>query len=111
MLVLPILVATNSVYRFVMGTPKVHGLPVLVVSATAAVFMLIGAVILGGDDDDGDNEGADLAMRAVLLDTIADVATAGGVAVSGGVILAAPGLSWLDPAVALVIATVVGYHA
>jgi cobalt-zinc-cadmium efflux system protein len=109
---LSILVATSSVYRLVAGTPEVHGLPVLVVSAVAAVVMLIGALILGGDeDDDGDNEGADLAMRAVLLDTVADAATAAGVAISGGVIMAAHGLYWLDPAVALVIASIVSYHA
>jgi divalent metal cation (Fe/Co/Zn/Cd) transporter len=33
------------------------------------------------------------------------------VAVSGGIILATHGLYWLDAAVALVIAVVVGYHA
>jgi cobalt-zinc-cadmium efflux system protein len=112
--VLSILVATSSVYRLATGTPKVHGLPVLVVSAVAAVVMLIGAIILGGDDDendDGGNGGADLALRAVLLDTVADAATAAGVAISGSVILAAHGLYWLDPAVALVIASIVCYHA
>ena len=50
-------------------------------------------------------------MRAVLLDTAADAAAAAGVAVAGGVILAAGGLFWIDPAVAFVIAVVVGYHA
>jgi len=50
-------------------------------------------------------------MRAVLLDTLADSAAAAGVAVTGAIILADPGLSWLDPAIALVIAAVVGYHA
>ncbi|HWG61619.1 MAG TPA: cation transporter [Streptosporangiaceae bacterium] len=50
-------------------------------------------------------------MKAVLLDTAADAAAAGGVAISGAVILAAGGLYWLDPAVALIIAVVVGYHA
>jgi len=52
-----------------------------------------------------------LARRAVLLDTLADSAAAAGVAVTGAASLAAPGLSWLDPAIALVIAAVVGYHA
>jgi divalent metal cation (Fe/Co/Zn/Cd) transporter len=33
------------------------------------------------------------------------------VAVTGAIILADPGLSWLDPAIALVIAAVVGYQA
>jgi cobalt-zinc-cadmium efflux system protein len=51
-----------------------------------------------------------LNIEAVLLDTAADAAAAGGVAVSGAVILATGGWYWLDPAVALVIAVVVGYH-
>jgi Co/Zn/Cd efflux system component len=93
------------------GAPKVYGLPVLVVSATAALVMLIGSTILRADNDDGDDVGADLAMRAILLDTVADAATASGVAISGGVILVAHGLYWLDPAVALVIGSIVGYHA
>jgi divalent metal cation (Fe/Co/Zn/Cd) transporter len=43
--------------------------------------------------------------------TAADAAAAAGVAVAGAVILATGGLFWLDPAVAFVIALVVGYHA
>ena len=82
----------------------------LIVSAVAAAAMLAGALILGGDPSDGD-EGEDLTMKAVLLDTAADAAAAGGVAVSGAVILAAGGWYWLDPVVALAIAVVVGYHA
>ena len=50
-------------------------------------------------------------MKAVLLDTAADAAAAAGVAVSGAVILGAGGWYWLDPAVALLIAVIVGYHA
>jgi cobalt-zinc-cadmium efflux system protein len=38
-------------------------------------------------------------------------AAAGGVAVTGAVILATRGWYWLDPAVALGIAVVIGYHA
>jgi cobalt-zinc-cadmium efflux system protein len=52
-----------------------------------------------------------LNIKAVLLDTAADAAAAGGVAVTGAVILATRGWYWLDPAAALVIATVIGYHA
>jgi cobalt-zinc-cadmium efflux system protein len=73
--------------------------------------MLIGAVILKGDAEDADDTEGDRAnIRAVLLDTVADAAAAAGVAVTGAVILISGGLSWLDPAVALVIATVIGYH-
>ena len=46
-------------------------------------------------------------MKAVLLDTAADV----GVAASGAVILGTGGWYWLDPATALVIAVAIGYQA
>jgi len=55
--------------------------------------------------------GGDLPVAAVLLDTVADAAAAAGVAIAGAVILAVRGWYWLDPAVALVIAVLVAYHA
>ncbi len=110
LLVLNILIAVAAVQRLAAGTRRVEGLPVLIVSGVAATVMLAGALILRGDpDDDGGEE--DLNVKAVLLDTAADAAAAGGVAVSGAVILGAGGWYWLDPAVALVIAVIVGYHA
>jgi hypothetical protein len=45
-----------------------------------------------------------------VLDAAADAAAASGVEVSGAVILAAGAQYWLDPAVALIIAAVVGYR-
>ncbi len=113
LLVLSVLVAAGAVDRLIAGAHQVHGLPVLIVSAIAAAVMLGGAVLLGGDPDDGGDGGedGDLNMRAVLLDTAADAAAAAGVAVTGAVILVACGLYWFDPAVALVIAAVVSYHA
>jgi cobalt-zinc-cadmium efflux system protein len=106
LLVLNILIAAAAVQRLATGARRVEGLPVLIVSGLAAVVMLAGALVLG--DDDG---GEDLNIKAVLLDTTADAAAAAGVAVSGAVILGAGGWYWLDPAVALVIAVIVGYHA
>jgi cobalt-zinc-cadmium efflux system protein len=70
--------------------------------------MTAGASILRADDD-ADEE--DLSVAAVLLDTIADAVAAAGVAITGAVILAAGGLYWLDPAVALVISAVISWHA
>jgi cobalt-zinc-cadmium efflux system protein len=110
LLALELLVAAGAADRLLTRTPPVSGLPVLVVSAIAAVVMTIGAVILRGDaDDDADEE--DLSVAAVLLDTIADAAAAAGVAVTGAIILAARGLYWLDPAVALLVAVIIGWHA
>ena len=118
LLVLEVLVAVAAIGRLVSGAPEVHGLPVLVVSAAAALAMAVGALILRGDDagDDGDDgDGAagerDDSVAAVLLDTVADAAAAAGVAVTGAIILATGGWYWLDPAVALVIAIIVAYHA
>jgi cobalt-zinc-cadmium efflux system protein len=99
-----------AIQHLATGTHRVEGLPVLIVSAIAAVVMLAGALVLGAaaDDDDGEE---DLNVKAVLLDTAADAAAAAGVAVSGAIILGAGGWYWLDPATALVIAVAVGYRA
>ena len=108
--VLSMLVIAVSVRRLLAGTHEVHGLPVLVVSAVAAIFMLVGALILGGDEDDED-EGANLNMRAVLLDTAADSVAAAAVAVAGAVIVVTGGTYWLDPSVAILVSAVVAFHA
>jgi cobalt-zinc-cadmium efflux system protein len=106
------LVVAEAVRRLAAGGPQVHGLPVLIASGAAALAMLGGGLILRGDEPgEEDSEGDRANMRAALLDTLADSAAAAGVAVTGAIILAWPGVSWLDPAVALVIALVIGYHA
>jgi cation diffusion facilitator family transporter len=113
LLVLELLVAAAAIGRLVTGTPQVDGLPVLVVSGIAALVMAAGALILRGDATAGPGQEAerDLSVAAVLLDTVADAAAAGGVAAAGGIILATGGWYWLDPAVALAIAAVGAYHA
>jgi cobalt-zinc-cadmium efflux system protein len=118
LLVLEVLVAGAAIGRLVAGAPEVDGLPVLIVSAVAALAMTAGALILRGDDDDDREEDADgtpgdrdASIAAVLLDTVADAAAAAGVAVTGAIILATGSWYWLDPAVALAIAVVVAYHA
>lgn len=106
------LVATEAVRRLAVGTGHVHGLPVLVASGVAALTMLVAGLIVRGDAPDEDDTDGDRAnMRAVALDTLADSAAAGGVALTGAVIMVDPSLSWLDPSVALAIAVVIGYHA
>jgi cobalt-zinc-cadmium efflux system protein len=110
LLVLNIAIAVAALQHLATGAHRVQGLPVVIVSAIAAVVMLAGALVLGGDDGDGDGT-EDLNVKAVLLDTAADAAAAAGVAVSGAIILSADGWYWLDPATALAIAVIVGYHA
>lgn len=109
LLTLELLVAAGALDRLFTRTPHVAGLPVLIVSAIAAVVMTIGAFVLRGDEEE--EEDGDLSVAAVLLDTIADAAAAAGVAITGAVILAAGGLFWLDPAVALVVAVVISWPA
>jgi len=113
LLVLELLVASAATYRLITHTPRVHGLPVLVVSGIAALVMTAGALILRADSDDDEDEGGerDLSVAAVLLDTVADAAAAAGVAATGAIILATGGWYWLDPAAALAIAMIVAYHA
>lgn len=111
LLVVNALIIAGATVRLLHGVRRVHGLPVLLVSAVAAAVMLVGAVILAGDAEDGDSAGAALTMRAVLLDTAADAAAAAGVATAGGVMFALQGDYWVDPVVATLIALVVGYHA
>lgn len=104
-------VAVEAVRRLVAGTETVRGVPVLVASGTAAAVMVAGALILRADESDDDDTDADRAnMRAVLLDTVADAAAAAGVAAAGAVIAVTGAWYWLDPAVALVISAVIGYH-
>ncbi|HET7243979.1 MAG TPA: cation diffusion facilitator family transporter [Streptosporangiaceae bacterium] len=111
LLILELLVAGAAVDRLITHRVPVDGLPVLVMSGIAAVAMLIGALVLRGDEDDEEGEERDPSVAAVLLDTVADAATAAGVALVGAIILAMDGWYWLDPAVALAIAVVVAYHA
>jgi cobalt-zinc-cadmium efflux system protein len=109
LLVLEVLVVGAAAERLITRTPQVHGLPVLIVSGVAALTMTAGALVLQADDDDAD--GRDLSVAAVLLDTVADAAAAAGVAATGLIILVTGGWYWLDPAVALIIAVVIAYHA
>lgn len=105
LLLVTLAVAAEAIDRLIGGSPDIHGLPVLVISVIAAGAMILCAHILGSIESD------DFNMRSVMLDTVADAAAAIGVAIGGAVILIAHGAYWLDAAVALMIAVVVGYHA
>jgi cobalt-zinc-cadmium efflux system protein len=104
LLVVTLAVGVDAVHRLSAGAPAVHGVPVVVVSLIAAGAMVACAFILG-------DVAGDLNMQSVMLDTVADAAAAIGVAVSAALILMTNGNYWLDSAIALVIALVVGYHA
>jgi cobalt-zinc-cadmium efflux system protein len=58
-----------------------------------------------------ERDGHDLNMRAALLHMAGDAGSAGGVAVTGAIIFLVGGLSWLDPAMSLVIAGLIAVQA
>ena len=105
LLVVTAVVIVEALRRLIGGAPHVAGLPVIVVSLIAGAVMAICALIIGTVESE------DLNMRSVMLDTLADGASAAGVAVSGAIILANKGVYWLDSAVALGIALIITYHA
>jgi cobalt-zinc-cadmium efflux system protein len=105
LLLVTAVVIVEGLRRLATGTPHVEGLPVIVVAVIAALVMAICALIIGTVESD------DLNMRSILLDTLADAVSAGGVTISGAIILATKGSYWLDPTVALGIAVIIAYHA
>ena len=112
LLVVVVAVLIEASHRLMTKSFEMAPTPVIWTAVVAAVFMTIGALILGGDMDVADDTTADrLNMRAVLLDTIADAVSAGAVARCGIIMLVTGGFGWLDAVVAAVIALVVGYHA
>ncbi|MBO0892906.1 MAG: cation transporter, partial [Acidimicrobiales bacterium] len=89
--VLSILVVATAIDRLALRPPQVQGLPVVVMSAIAGGVMIAAAVVLRIDFDGDDDSDEALSHRAVLLDTVADAASAFGVAGAGAVILATGG--------------------
>lgn len=106
LLVVAALIAAESIRRLAWGAPEVHGLPVLIVSAVTMAVLLAGARVLGAS---AANE--DLHMRSVLLDTLADAAAAGAVAIAGAVIALTGRFFWLDSVLALAISALVAAPA
>ena len=65
LLVVTLLVVLEAVRRLLHGTPQIHGLPVLVVSAVTTAVMVLGVLVLGREAGQ-----EDLHMRSVLIDTV-----------------------------------------
>jgi cobalt-zinc-cadmium efflux system protein len=96
----------SAIHRLFTSTPQIDGLSVMRVSIVATIIMFICALILGRDAGK-----EDLHMRSVLLDTIADGASAAAVAITGGIIFLTGGFYWLDSAITLVISVVIVFSA
>jgi cobalt-zinc-cadmium efflux system protein len=105
LLVVTIAVIIEALSRLIGGAPHVEGLPVIIVSVVAGAVMASCALVIGTVEE------GDFNMRSVMLDTLADGASAAGVAASGAIILIVGGVYWLDSAIALGIAAIVAYHA
>lgn len=106
LLVVTVLVSVEAVRRLLHGAPVIAGLPVLIVSAVSTAVMVAGVFVLGLDAGE-----EDLHMRSVLLDTASDALASAAVAVSGAVIYLTGRYYWLDPALSLLIALVIGAGA
>lgn len=103
LLVMSLWVLSAGLDRLLRITPEIHGLPVLIVSACAAIVMAVGAFIVGNDDD--------LHMKSIFLDSLADAVSAAAVALSGAIILIANDWFWLDSLTALIVSSVISYQA
>ncbi|MFF9565663.1 cation diffusion facilitator family transporter [Leifsonia sp. NPDC014704] len=106
LLAVTVAVTIEAISRLREGSPPVEGLPMVIVSLVTLVVMLAGALVLGRSA-----AGEDLHMRSVLIDALADAAAAAAIAVAGVVILAANGLYWLDPVLALAVAVLIAIAA
>ncbi len=82
----------------------VHAGVVVPVAAAAVVLNVVAAATLQDHSDD-------LNMRGALLHMFSDALTAAAVVVAGVVILVTNGTYWLDPAMSLVIGTVIAFRA
>jgi cobalt-zinc-cadmium efflux system protein len=108
-LVVCVLLAIEAVHRLANPT-SVRGGLVLVVALVATGANLLAAWAVAGDGHGGHRHGRDLNMRSALLHLVGDAAASLGVAVAGAVILVSGGADWLDPAVSLLLAAVIGWQ-
>jgi cobalt-zinc-cadmium efflux system protein len=106
LLLVTAVVIYEGIHRLTSEVPRIEGLPVLIVSLIATIFMAASIFILGKDAGK-----EDLHMRSVFLDTVSDGIASTAVAVSGAVIYFANDFYWLDSALAILIGLVIGYQA
>lgn len=113
-LIVCVLVAFEAIRRLSDPRPVEGGL-ILVVALIAAAANFGAAAVLGGaghaHKDHGSDAGGDshdLNMRSALLHMVSDGAVSVGVALTGLVILLTGRWYWLDPAMSLLISSVIG---
>lgn len=106
LLVVTTIVVYEGIHRLSSHSPQIEGLPVLIVSVIATIFMAISAVILGKDAGK-----EDLHMRSVLLDTVSDGVASAAVAISGSIIYFTGRFYWLVATLAILIGLAIGFGA
>jgi cobalt-zinc-cadmium efflux system protein len=104
-----VLVAVEAVRRLA-DPADVHGGIVLVVALVAAVVNLVAARAVGEGAHVGHAHGPDLNMRSARLHLLGDAAASLGVAAAGAIILVSGGAQWLDPAISLLLAVMIGWQ-
>ncbi len=103
-LVACVLITFGAVVRLLHPVP-VHAGVVVGTAAFALALNSLSALLVV------ERGGRDLNMRATLLHMAGDAASSGGVVLAGVALLVDPGLTWLDPAVSLMIAGLIGFEA
>ena len=103
-LVFSVLIAAGAVARLAHPVP-IHGWALLGVALGA--FVLNGAAAVAA----AEKGGRDLNIRAAVLHMAGDAAASATVAAVGLVLLVYPGAGWLDPAVSLALAVLIGAQA
>jgi cobalt-zinc-cadmium efflux system protein len=86
LLLVTTVVICEGIYPLTNHVPKVDGLPVIVISVIATIFMAVSVLILGKDAGK-----EDLHMRSIFLDTVSDAIASMAVAVLGTIIYFAKG--------------------
>ncbi len=104
LLSITITVTIEATNRLINNAPKIHALPVLLISLLATGVMTMAALIL---QDHGD----DLHMRSVWLDTVADAVSSAAIGVAAIIILVTNRFFWADSAVAILISIAICYQA
>jgi cobalt-zinc-cadmium efflux system protein len=103
-LVVSVLIAVGAIARLAHPTP-VRGTVLLGVALAALVLNGSAALLVL------ERNGRDLNMRASLVHMAGDAAASAGAVVAGVVLIVSPAQRWLDPAVSLAIAVLVGVQA
>ncbi len=107
-LMLTLWIVYASIQRLI-DPPAVEGAIVLIIALVASVVNGISALIVREVPEPG--HAHDINMRSALLHLAGDAAVSLGVALAGAVMLVTDGWSRLDPAVSLLIALSIAWHA